>query len=98
MMRRRIMIIAGALVVTVSAMAGFGPMTAYAVEGWTNQDDEWKYLDGNDVPLENTWKQSRDAWFYLGGQGIMLKDCFIEQGTACIMWMKMESGLKAHGS
>lgn len=90
------MIVAGALVVTVSAMAGFGPMTAYAVEGWTNQDDEWKYLDGNDVPLENTWKQSRDAWFYLGGQGIMLKDCFIEQGDS--LYYVDEDGKRAEST
>ena len=66
------MIFAGALVITALAPARFQPMTAYAVQGWMSDGEEWKYLDEDDNPLKNTWKQSRDSWFYLGDQGIMV--------------------------
>ena len=72
MKKRRIMLIAGALAVTAFAMTKLQTVTAYAVEGWMSQGEEWRYLDENDEPLQNTWKQSRDSWFYLGGQGIIL--------------------------
>ena len=67
MKKRRIMLIAGALAVTAFAMTKLQTVTAYAVEGWMSQGEEWRYLDENDEPLQNTWKQSRDSWFYLGG-------------------------------
>ncbi len=69
MKKRRIMLIAGALAVTAFAMTKLQTVTAYAVEGWMSQGEEWRYLDENDEPLQNTWKQSRDSWFYLGPGG-----------------------------
>ncbi len=96
MKKRRIMIFAGALVITALAPARFQPMTAYAVEGWMSDGEEWKYLDEDDNPLKNTWKQSRDSWFYLGDQGIMVKDCFIEQGNS--LYYVFEDGARAENT
>ena len=96
MKKRRIMIFAGALVITALAPARFQPMTAYAVEGWMSDGEEWKYLDEDDIPLKNTWKQSRDSWFYLGDQGIMVKDCFIEQGNS--LYYVFEDGARAENT
>lgn len=90
------MIFAGALVITALAPARFQPMTAYAVEGWMSDGEEWKYLDEDDNPLKNTWKQSRDSWFYLGDQGIMVKDCFIEQGNS--LYYVFEDGARAENT
>ena len=56
MKKRRIMLIAGALAVTAFAMTKLQTVTAYAVEGWMSQGEEWRYLDENDEPLQNTWK------------------------------------------
>ena len=69
MMKKRITLIASTLVVTAFALTKLHPVTAYAVEGWMSEDGEWSYLDENDEPLQNTWRQSRDSWFYLGDQG-----------------------------
>ena len=96
MKKRRIMIFAGALVITALAPARIQPMTAYAVEGWMSDGEEWKYLDENDDPLKNTWKQSRDSWFYLGDQGTMMRDCFIEQGNS--LYYVFEDGARAENT
>ena len=96
MKKRRIMLIAGALAVTAFAMTKLQTVTAYAVEGWMSQGEEWRYLDENDEPLQNTWKQSRDSWFYLGGQGIMMRDCFIEQGNS--LYYVFEDGVRAENT
>ena len=96
MKKRRIMLIAGALAVTAFAMTKLQTVTAYAVEGWMSQGEEWRYLDENDEPLQNTWKQSRDSWFYLGGQGIMMRDCFIEQGNS--LYYVFEDGARAENT
>ena len=96
MKKRRIMLIAGALAVTAFAMTKLQTVTAYAVEGWMSQGEEWRYLDENEEPLQNTWKQSRDSWFYLGGQGIMMRDCFIEQGNS--LYYVFEDGARAENT
>uniref|UniRef100_UPI0036F20BA0 cell surface protein n=1 Tax=Enterocloster aldenensis TaxID=358742 RepID=UPI0036F20BA0 len=96
MKKRRIMIIAGALVVTAFALTKLQTMTAYAVEGWISEGEEWRYLDENDEPLQNTWRQSRDSWFYLGNQGIMLRDCFIDQGNS--LYYVFEDGSRAENT
>ena len=59
MMKKRIMLIASTLVVTAFALTKLHTVTAYAVEGWMSEDGEWSYLDENDEPLQNTWRQSR---------------------------------------
>ncbi len=82
MKKRKIFIMASALMITSAALTGMRASTAYAVEGWYGEEGEWKYLDENDEPVQNVWKQSRDSWFYLGADGIMLRDSFVEQGTA----------------
>ena len=103
MMKKRIMLIASTLVVTAFALTKLHTVTAYAVEGWMSEDGEWSYLDENDEPLQNTWRQSRDSWFYLGDQGLMLRNCFIDQGNSLYyvfddgaraenMWVLVEEG------
>ena len=84
MMKKRITLIASTLVVTAFALTKLHPVTAYAVEGWMSEDGEWSYLDENDEPLQNTWRQSRDSWFYLGDQGLMLRNCFIDQRNSIL--------------
>ena len=102
-MKKRITLIASTLVVTAFALTKLHPVTAYAVEGWMSEDGEWSYLDENDEPLQNTWRQSRDSWFYLGDQGLMLRNCFIDQGNSLYyvfddgaraenMWVLVEEG------
>lgn len=81
MKKRKIFVMASALVITAATLAGIQAGTAYAVEGWTNDGEEWKFLDTNDEPEKNVWRQSKDAMFYLGDDGVMRKNCFIEQGT-----------------
>lgn len=71
---------AAALAVTTLLFTGMHTGNAYAVEGWAKENGEWKYLDKNDVPETQVWKQSKDSWFYLGFDGTPIKDAFISQG------------------
>lgn len=95
-MKKRIMLIASTLVVTAFALTKLHTVTAYAVEGWMSEDGEWSYLDENDEPLQNTWRQSRDSWFYLGDQGIMLRNCFIEQENS--LYYVFDDGARAENT
>ena len=72
---------ASALVMTAITLTGIDTMTAYAVEGWSREGEEWRYLDQKDQPVQNAWKQSKGAWFYLGTDGVMLRECFVERGN-----------------
>lgn len=81
MKKRKMAVMASALVIAAASLAGIEAKTAYAVEGWTSDGEEWKYLDDEDNPVRNVWRQSRDAWFYLGSDGVMKRDCFVEDGS-----------------
>ena len=72
---------ASALILASAGLAGIRAETAYAVEGWTKSEGEWRYLDRDDVPVQNTWRKSKDSWFYLGSDGTMKRSCFIELGS-----------------
>lgn len=73
---------ASALVLTAVTLTGMEAMTVYAVEGWSREGENWRYLDQKDVPVQNAWKQSKNSWFYLGSDGIMLRDRFLERGNS----------------
>ena len=47
-------------------------VTAYAIEGWNREGDEWQYLNREDQPVTNAFKKSKDDWFYLDERGFLL--------------------------
>lgn len=96
MKKKKIIVMASALVITVATLTGIKAGTVYAVEGWNNENEEWKYLNKNDEPVQNVWKQSRDSWFYLGSDGIMVKNCFVEQGNG--LYYVDATGKRAEGT
>lgn len=81
MKKRKIFVMASVLVITATALSGVSAGTVYAVEGWNNEGEKWKYLDEGNRPEKNVWRQAKDSMFYLGDDGVMLKNCFVEWGT-----------------
>ena len=61
MKKRKMAVMASALVIAAASLTGIEAKTAYAVEGWSSDGDEWRYLDDEDNPVRNVWRQSRDA-------------------------------------
>lgn len=80
MRRRRILVMAAALAVITLLFTGVQNGIAYAVEGWIKEGGQWSYLDKNDKPETNVWRQSKDSWYYLGTDGKMVKNSFVGQG------------------
>ena len=68
-------------VLLAAAVACLVPtVTAYAIEGWNREGDEWQYLNREDQPVTNAFKKSKDDWFYLDERGFLLKNCIFSFG------------------
>ena len=62
-------------VLLAAAVACLVPtVTAYAIEGWNREGNEWQYLNREDQPVTNAFKKSKDDWFYLDERGFLLKN------------------------
>ena len=62
-------------VLLAAAVACLVPtVTAYAIEGWNREGDEWQYLNREDQPVTSAFKKSKDDWFYLDERGFLLKN------------------------
>ena len=96
MKKRKIIVTAAALVISAATLTGIKAGTVYAVEGWSSEGEEWRYLDGQDQPVRSVWRQSKDSWFYLGAEGLMLKNCFVEQGNS--LYYVDENGKRAESA
>lgn len=75
-MKRKKVIIIAALAGSIICLSK--AHTAYAMDGWVENQGEWHYLDGSGQMPSNVWKQSGDAWYYLGPDGVMEKNAFID--------------------
>lgn len=82
MRKSKMVMMASVLVIAAASLTGIKANMAFAVEGWTGDPEEWKYLDGEDNPVRNVWRQSRGFWFYLGSDGVMEKNCFVEDASS----------------
>lgn len=78
MKKKKCMMMAAALAGSVILMSQAKVQTAYAMEGWTEEEDSWKYVDGDNQPVSNTWEKSGDAWYYLGADAKMVKSSLID--------------------
>ena len=81
MKKRKIALTAVVLVTAAILLSETQTGIAYAVEGWESAGGEWRYLDDQDQPVTDVWKQSKEAWFYLDSAGQMVKDRFIDRGS-----------------
>ncbi len=53
-------------------------MTAFAAQGWTQENDTWAYYDSNGDAVTEGWRKSGDNWFYLDSDGKLATSTIIE--------------------
>ncbi|SFG36371.1 hypothetical protein [Oribacterium sp. WCC10] len=54
--------------------------TAALASGWSQDGDDWYYLDSSGDPVTDCWKPSDGKYYYLGSDGTMAKNTLIEDG------------------
>ena len=64
-----------AAVFAAAALCAVAPVSASAAlaesAGWTQENGNWKYYDGDGYALTDTWKKYGDDWYYLDENGNM---------------------------
>ena len=68
--------IAAATITTLTVLSATG-MTAFAGEGWVQENDTWYYYGSDGEYVYDEWRRSGDNYFYLGSDGAMLKSSLI---------------------
>ena len=66
-------------VLSTSALLAMGAsMTAFAAEGWIDENGIWVYYNSDGERATEEWKKSGDHWFWLDDNGEMASDQLIE--------------------
>lgn len=66
-------------VLSMSALLAIGAsMTAFAADGWVDENGVWVYYNSDGERATEEWKKSGDYWFWLDGSGEMATDLLVE--------------------
>lgn len=64
--------------VIAAGLALAGAVTAFAANGWVQENGQWVYYD-RDSKVYNEWKTGADgSYYYLGGDGYMAVNSFVD--------------------
>jgi len=70
---RRWLVPCAAALLTIGAS-----MTAFAAQGWTQEEGTWVYYDSDGYMETDTWKKSGNNWYFLDEDGYLATDQIIE--------------------
>lgn len=67
-----------AVLSTAALLAIGASMTAFAAQGWAEEDGTWVYYDSSNDRVTEEWKRSGENWYWLDDNGEMAADMLVE--------------------
>lgn len=61
------------------AIPGFVQTAFAATVGWTEEDGELRYKDGDGYYLTDSWKKKDGEWYYLDEDGFISRESFVDE-------------------
>lgn len=74
----------------VLSMVFCSPFSGLAGDGWTKENDQWRYFNSDSSMATECWKKGNNNWYYLNSEGEMEKDTFLRVGDT--LYYLNESG------